>query len=150
MFSVLDIRKLIALAVLLTIALTGLSGVAAAQDGDPYIVDDAYLIDSGDEDPEVVPGGGVAFDAPVVSTSSGKFLKAKKAFNGDFETFLKAKKAFGTDGSEGENKAAATRVRKAFLKAKKAFHENRKDIEDIKKGDEDPVEDVPSFFDDDA
>ncbi|MGM0558506.1 MAG: hypothetical protein ACQEVA_19125 [Myxococcota bacterium] len=45
----------------------------------------------------------------------------------------------------GENKAAATRVRKAFLKAKKAFHEGRQDLQAIKKGDQDPV-DVPTFF----
>lgn len=42
---------------------------------------------------------------------------------------------------------AATRVRKAFLQAKKAFHEARQEIQAIKKGDESPVEDVPSFFD---
>lgn len=46
----------------------------------------------------------------------------------------------------GTNKAAATRVRKAFLQAKKAFHEARQEIQAIKKGDESPVEDVPSFF----
>ncbi len=45
----------------------------------------------------------------------------------------------------GENKAAATRVRKAFLKAKKAFHEGRQDLQAIKKGEKDPVE-VPTFF----
>lgn len=45
----------------------------------------------------------------------------------------------------GENKAAATRVRKAFLKAKKAFHEGRQDLQAIKKGEQDPV-DVPTFF----
>ena len=48
----------------------------------------------------------------------------------------------------GENKAAATRVRKAFLKAKKAFHQGRQDLQAIKKGDQDPVE-VPTFFGDD-
>ncbi|MFP4598191.1 MAG: hypothetical protein ACLFVJ_08065 [Persicimonas sp.] len=47
----------------------------------------------------------------------------------------------------GTNKAAATRVRKAFLTAKKAFHEARQEIQAIKKGDESPVEDVPTFFD---
>ncbi len=47
----------------------------------------------------------------------------------------------------GTNKAAATRVRKAFLAAKKAFHEARQEIQAIKKGDESPVEDVPTFFD---
>lgn len=47
----------------------------------------------------------------------------------------------------GTNKVAATRVRKAFLQAKKAFHEARQEIQAIKKGDESPVEDVPSFFD---
>lgn len=47
----------------------------------------------------------------------------------------------------GVNKAAATRVRKAFLQAKKAFHEARKDIQSIKKGEESPVKDVPTFFD---
>lgn len=46
----------------------------------------------------------------------------------------------------GDNKVAATRVRKAFLNAKKAFHEARQEIQAIKKGDEDPVEDVPTFF----
>ena len=45
----------------------------------------------------------------------------------------------------GENKAAATRVRKAFLKAKKAFHQGRQDLQAIKKGDKNPV-DVPAFF----
>lgn len=133
MFPQINIRTLIAMVALLTISLAGLSGVAAAQDGegDTYLVDDdAYLVDSGDEGPEVVPGGGVVFDTPVVDTDS---------------KFLKAKKAFGTDGSEGE-KVSATRVRKAFLQSKKAFHEARQEIQDIKKGDESPVEDVPSFF----
>lgn len=46
----------------------------------------------------------------------------------------------------GTNKAAATRVRKAFLQAKKAFHEARQEIQAIKKGDESPREGVPSFF----
>ena len=46
----------------------------------------------------------------------------------------------------GTNKAAATRVRKAFLKAKKAFHQGRQDIQAIKKGDQKPA-DVPTFFD---
>ena len=46
----------------------------------------------------------------------------------------------------GTNKAAATRVRKAFLQAKKAFHESRQEIQAIKKGDESPREDVPTFF----
>ena len=50
------------------------------------------------------------------------------------------------DAHEETNKAAATRVRKAFLQAKKAFHEARPEIQAIKKGDESPVEDVPSFF----
>lgn len=45
------------------------------------------------------------------------------------------------------DKAAATRVRKAFLTAKKAFHEARQELQAIKKGDESPVEDVPTFFD---
>ena len=130
------VQTSIALIALLAIALSGLSGVAAAQDGNTVTGDDAHMIDSGEEDPEVVPGGGVAYDAPVVDAGSD-----------DADTFLKAKKAFGTDGSEGGDEVAATRVRKAFLKAKKAFHEGRQDIEDIEKGDEDPVEDVPSFFD---
>lgn len=47
----------------------------------------------------------------------------------------------------GTNKAAATRVRKAFLQAKKAFHEARQEIQAIKKGDEKPAKDVPTFFD---
>lgn len=47
-----------------------------------------------------------------------------------------------------ENKAAATRVRKAFLQAKKAFHEARQEIQAIKKGEADPA-DVPTFFDSD-
>lgn len=46
----------------------------------------------------------------------------------------------------GSNKAAATKVRKAFLKAKKAFHEARQEIQAIKKGDETPAEEVPCFF----
>lgn len=46
----------------------------------------------------------------------------------------------------GTNKAAATRVRKAFLQAKKAFHESRQELQAIKKGDQDPAEDVPTFF----
>ncbi len=48
----------------------------------------------------------------------------------------------------GTNKAAATRVRKAFLQAKKAFHESRQEIQSIKKGDEKPANDVPTFFND--
>ena len=48
----------------------------------------------------------------------------------------------------GSSAAAATRDRKAFLKAKKAFHEARLDIQAIKKGDESPRQDVPTFFDD--
>ena len=48
--------------------------------------------------------------------------------------------------SKLEGSAAATRVRKAFLKAKKAFHEARMDIQAIKKGDEDSRQGVPGFF----
>jgi hypothetical protein len=33
------------------------------------------------------------------------------------------------------------------LRAKKAFHEARQEIAAIKKGDEDPTENVPTFFD---
>lgn len=43
----------------------------------------------------------------------------------------------------GENKAAATRARKAFLKAKKALHEGRKEIQSIKKGETSPVQITP-------
>ena len=46
----------------------------------------------------------------------------------------------------GTNKAAATRVRKAFLQAKKAFHTARQEIQAIKKGDESPAKELPSFF----
>lgn len=48
----------------------------------------------------------------------------------------------------GTNKAATTRVRKAFLQAKKAFHDARQEIQDIKAGELDPVTDVPTFFGD--
>lgn len=50
----------------------------------------------------------------------------------------------------GMNKASSERVQKAFTQAKKAFHEARQEIQAIKKGDESPVEDVPSFFEDDG
>lgn len=46
----------------------------------------------------------------------------------------------------GTNKAATTRVRKAFLQAKKAFHDARQEVQDIKAGELDPVNDIPSFF----
>ena len=46
----------------------------------------------------------------------------------------------------GTNKAAATRVRKAFLDAKKAFHDARQEVQGIKTGDVDPIADVPTFF----
>jgi ERCC4-type nuclease len=69
------------------------------------------------------------------------YIEAMKALkeaeeNGDI------KQAFA-----GTNKAAATRVRKAFLTAKKAFHESRQEIQAIKKGEEKARENVPSFFD---
>ncbi|MEF8839633.1 MAG: hypothetical protein V5A18_09035 [Haloarculaceae archaeon] len=48
---------------------------------------------------------------------------------------------------DATNEETATRVGKAFRKAKKAFHGGRQDIQAIKKGDESPVEDVPTFFD---
>jgi hypothetical protein len=47
----------------------------------------------------------------------------------------------------GTNKAAATRVRKAFLAAKKAFHQSRQEIQAIKKGEDDARNNVPTFFD---
>lgn len=52
-----------------------------------------------------------------------------------------------TDVPPASEEAAAT-VRKAFLKAKKRFHEGRQEIQSIKKGEEDPVENVPTFFED--
>ena len=81
-------------------------------------------MDGGLEDPHdsssvVVPGGGVAFETPVVDTTG--------VTPGDRVTL--------GDGFE------------AFLEAKKAFHEGRQSITAIEKGDEDPVEDVPTFFD---
>lgn len=62
-------------------------------------------------------------------------------FDSEAETFYEA--------FAGTNEVAATRVRKAFLQAKKAFHEARQEIQAIKKGDENPRQEVPSFFDDD-
>ncbi|MGM0606177.1 MAG: hypothetical protein ACQETB_10985 [Halobacteriota archaeon] len=47
----------------------------------------------------------------------------------------------------GPNDVATTKTRTAFLRAKKAFHEARQEIQGIKKGDESPVADVPTFFD---
>jgi hypothetical protein len=47
-------------------------------------------LDPGGDGPSVSPGGDLGFATPVVEL----FLKAKKAFNDDFEAFLKAKKAF--------------------------------------------------------
>lgn len=85
-------RTWFSLAVVLTIALGGLAGPAAAQEQGDCV--DSCLEDPGNDAPEVVPGGGVAFETPVVDTDSETFLKAKKAFNEDFEAFLKAKKAF--------------------------------------------------------
>lgn len=48
----------------------------------------------------------------------------------------------------GTNKAAAVRVRKAFMKAKDALHEGRQQVQAIKKGDESPVEDLNTYFSD--
>lgn len=47
---------------------------------------------------------------------------------------------------EGTDEAAATRVRNAFFHAKKAFHESRQEIQAIKKLEESPAKDVPTFF----
>jgi len=47
----------------------------------------------------------------------------------------------------GTNKAATTRVRKAFLQAKKAFHTSRQEIQAIKAEETDAVKDLPVFFD---
>lgn len=46
----------------------------------------------------------------------------------------------------GSNSTAATRVRRVLTKGKKASHMARKDIEDIEKGNKNPVV-VDSFFD---
>lgn len=54
-----------------------------------------------------------------------------------------------TEEYAGSNMAAGTQTRKQWLQAKKAFHEARLEIQAIKKGDESPVEDVPTFFQDD-
>ena len=79
------IRIAIAVAVVSTMALGGVVGPVVAQQEDCT----TDCVDPGTSKPEAVPGGGVAFDTPVVL-----FLKAKKAFNEGFEEFLKAKKAF--------------------------------------------------------
>lgn len=69
----------------------------------------------------------------------------------DYVEAMKALKEAETSGDirqayAGTNKAAATRVRKAFLKAKKAFHKARQEIQAIKKGDDSPAKDLPTFF----
>lgn len=47
----------------------------------------------------------------------------------------------------GIDEDTGTAVTSEFVRAKKAFHEARQEIQAIKKGDESPVEDVPTFFD---
>lgn len=49
----------------------------------------------------------------------------------------------------GTNKAAAVRVRKAFMKAKEALHDGRQEVQAIKKGEDHPVEDLTEYFTDD-
>lgn len=50
-------------------------------------------------------------------------------------------------GAPSANEEAISGVRKAFLRAKKKFHEGREEIQNVEKGDREPV-DVPTFFDD--
>ncbi|MGM0592245.1 MAG: hypothetical protein ACQETI_11580 [Halobacteriota archaeon] len=84
-------------ALALLIALAGATPLAAAQEEDCV---DACLDDPTTGPPEVVPGGGVAFDTPVVDTE-GVMPGDRVSLNGDFEAFLKAKKAFaGTDNPD--------------------------------------------------
>lgn len=90
--------SIVTVAVLLTLA----SGPAAAVDADtPTAPDDCVdgcLDDGAGGPPELaVPGGGVAFDTPVVTVSQDDDVIEIRVS----ETFLKAKKAFDSgDGSE--------------------------------------------------
>jgi hypothetical protein len=81
-----DTRTVAAVGVALTLVLAGFVAPVAAQQEDCGTA----CLDPGGDSPAVAPGGGAAFGTPVVDL----FLKAKKAFNEDFEAFLKAKKAF--------------------------------------------------------
>ena len=108
----------VVLALVTFLMLGGVSGLAAAQEEDCGV--DGCLEEPDDSPTVVVPGGGVAFDTPVVDTT-GVMPGDRVTPNDDF---------------------------RAFLKAKKAFHEARQSIQAIEKGEENPVEDVPSFFDD--
>ena len=113
------LTKSIVLVLILLILAGGMSGAAAAVEESDCGVD-GCLDDPDNDQPEVVPGGGVAFDTPVVE-SKGVMPGDRVTLGDDFKT---------------------------FLKAKKAFHEGRQSIEAIEKGDQEP-EDVPTFFDDD-
>lgn len=107
----------VVLALVTLLALGSVPGLTAAQEADCGA--DGCLEGPDDSPSVVVPGGGVAFETPVVD-STGVMPGDRVTPNDDFE---------------------------AFLKAKKAFHEARQSIQAIEKGDEDPAEDVPTFFD---
>jgi hypothetical protein len=96
------LRTLVASIVTVTVLLTLASGPAAAVDEAattaPEDCLDGCLDDGVGEKPALaVPGGGVAFDTPVVTVSQDDDVIEVRVS----ETFLKAKKAFDSgDGSE--------------------------------------------------
>jgi hypothetical protein len=79
------LRLLAAVSLVFALGLGGVAAPAAAQADCG-----TACLDPGGDGPAVTPGGGPGFATPVVEL----FLKAKKAFNDDFQAFLKAKKAF--------------------------------------------------------
>ncbi|MEF8780596.1 MAG: hypothetical protein V5A46_07940 [Haloferacaceae archaeon] len=94
------IHSITVTAVVLLFVISAFAGTAAAEN-------DSQDIEADGE--KLVPGGGVAYDAPP----EDQYLKAKKAFDGNPEDqYLKAKKAF--DGNPEDQ----------YLKAKKAFDED--------------------------
>jgi hypothetical protein len=84
-------EKTAVVALLLLVSAGSVSGIAAAAESDCGV--DGCLDDPNDGGPEVVPGGGVAFDTPVVDTT-GVMPGDRVTLGEDFEAFLKAKKAF--------------------------------------------------------
>ena len=113
------VNRLLVLALTFLVLAGGMSGMAAAAEESDCGVE-GCLDDPDDDQPKALPGGGVAFDTPVVD-STGVMPGDRVTLGDDFKT---------------------------FLKAKKAFHEGRQSIQAIKKGAAEP-EDVPTFFDDD-
>lgn len=65
----------------------------------------------------------------------------------DYVEVVKTIRGAHVDGELRLPPSGTSGIRDGFLQAKKAFHRARQEIQAIKKGEECPVSDVPTFFD---